>query len=300
MRNVTLHTSCLLLAVFALQLLSGCIRDQHVPDCPPFKVRVLVKDKNYFNVEQVELEDSVSEDLPFAAYVPTLHYTVRNAATGEVVNHREVFNVDPGLTEVDLIFEPSLPYGKYVATFWGGGEHCDEFIDKGESATLHPDGMEGDDYYFTTDTIDYHYRHEVELLEMERVKGKLIIEAVDLPADVTAMSYSVTNLFAVTDHHFQYSGNTEFSKTVPYSNTNPWVEKVMLAPTVSKKNSLITTAFECADGSRLVPKAISITLKRNTITVVRYVWSEEKQEFEIYVLLNNSWDQVNNMEMEID
>ena len=77
----TRHILCMLLTTAAL---SSCVRDEIEP-CPPLQVNITVKDKNYFNVDKVELEERLPEDLAFREYIPTLHYTLRDAATGEVV-----------------------------------------------------------------------------------------------------------------------------------------------------------------------------------------------------------------------
>lgn len=62
----------------------ACVRDEIEP-CPPLQVNIEVKDKNYFNVDKVELEEKLSEELAFRAYIPTLHYTLRDATTGKAV-----------------------------------------------------------------------------------------------------------------------------------------------------------------------------------------------------------------------
>ena len=73
--------------LFSLLVLSSCVRDDIQP-CPPLQVHIVVKDKNYFNVDKVELEERKSEDLAFREYVPTLYYMLRDAATGEVVEEQ--------------------------------------------------------------------------------------------------------------------------------------------------------------------------------------------------------------------
>lgn len=48
----------------------------------------------------------------------------------------------------------------------------------------------------------------------------------------------------------------------------------------------------------LTPKDVKITMKRNELTVLRYVWDCEKQDFVIYALLNNSWTIISQMDIE--
>ncbi len=39
-------------------------------------------------------------------------------------------------------------------------------------------------------------------------------------------------------------------------------------------------------------------MKGNELTVLRYVWDAESGRFKIYVLVNDSWEIVNRMEVE--
>ena len=50
---------------------ASCIRDEIEP-CPPLQVRIAVKDKNYFNINEVVrlgYAEKLAEDLPFRDYV---------------------------------------------------------------------------------------------------------------------------------------------------------------------------------------------------------------------------------------
>ncbi len=80
--------ACLAFLLGGSLIASSCLRDD-IPDCPPMNVKIVVKDKNYFNVDKVELEDRVAEDLPFKEYVPTLYWVLRDAQTGDVVDGSE-------------------------------------------------------------------------------------------------------------------------------------------------------------------------------------------------------------------
>lgn len=40
------------------------------------------------------------------------------------------------------------------------------------------------------------------------------------------------------------------------------------------------------------------TLYRNTITALRYVYVVEKQDYDIYVRINDGWEVINNMVIE--
>lgn len=79
----------------ALTLVS-CVRDEILP-CPPLQVNIAVKDKNYFNVDKVELEDRLPDDLPLRDYVPTLYYRLNRImedGTSRMVEEKGVFQVE--------------------------------------------------------------------------------------------------------------------------------------------------------------------------------------------------------------
>ena len=79
--NISLKS--ILLILLTVPALTSCIRDE-IEDCPPLHVNIAVKDKNYFNVDKVDMEERRAEDLAFREYVPTLFYMLRDAKTGEV------------------------------------------------------------------------------------------------------------------------------------------------------------------------------------------------------------------------
>ena len=39
-------------------------------------------------------------------------------------------------------------------------------------------------------------------------------------------------------------------------------------------------------------------MHRNELTVLRYVWNEEKEDFEVFMLVNDNWEMVHGMEIE--
>lgn len=84
-----------LLSALAVGLMfSSCIRDE-IAECPPMRITVVVKDKNYFNENSVAdkgLIEKKADNLPFREYVSTLYYIVRDEAGNTVAEHnlREV------------------------------------------------------------------------------------------------------------------------------------------------------------------------------------------------------------------
>ena len=70
--------------LFSLLVFTSCIKED--PEaCPPLQVNITVKDKNYFNVDNLPIQVRRSETLPFREYIPTLHYILRDAETGSLL-----------------------------------------------------------------------------------------------------------------------------------------------------------------------------------------------------------------------
>lgn len=165
----------LLISIATLPLLSSCIRDDVEP-CPPLQVEISVKDKNYFNVDNVPLEARKSESLAFREYVPTLYYALRDASTGEIVEEQGVFSITGSEPTQSVTFCECLPFGKYVLTVWGGLADNTPLTDQSLTSILHANRTEANDIYLTHDTLVYDLQHTNYSAALQRVTGKLVIQ----------------------------------------------------------------------------------------------------------------------------
>ncbi|MDE7436928.1 MAG: hypothetical protein K2M93_00435 [Muribaculaceae bacterium] len=281
----------------------SCIRDE-LQECPPLRVNIAVKDKNYFNVDNVALEERKSENLPFREYVPTLFYTLRDLKTGEIVDESDVINVKGDNQVYTADFCPCIPHGTYILTVWGGMKDMDSHNDDYTSMTFHPEHINGRDMYLVNDTLEYTPTKYDYTVEMERVKGKLIIQAENLPEGIEFSEKSVNNLFGGVNHKFEYSGTTHVATSQQWQG-NEVITKTILAPSISEKASKLEVRLH--DGSLLSRSGdlsiidayqVSITMSRNKLTVVRYVWNQYKNDFDIYVLIDDNWEKVHGMQIE--
>ncbi|MBQ3608886.1 MAG: hypothetical protein IJA03_02440 [Bacteroidaceae bacterium] len=286
----------LLVGLLLLQL-TGCIRDEIEP-CPPLEIRLAVKDKNYFNVDKVDLEERVDEDLPFRTYVPNLYYQLRDADSGEILEEQEIPQIDSD--EKEFVYSHCcLPHGEYIVTVWGGITNPDKLDDYKHTLTLHPEHTQGDDVYLVCDTLVYDaytYSHK---LEMERTKGKLIVQSFNLPAHINASEITADHLWGQVDESLNYSGQTEVTHPATFEPQFEIVDKSLLAPSTGMKNTILKVDFyRESDSYRplvMSPPDINITMHRNELTVVRYVYDAQNNEFLIYVLINDSWQQVHGL-----
>lgn len=295
--NISLKN--ILLVLLVAPTLASCIRDQ-LEDCPPLRVEIGVKDKNYFNVDRVDMEQRLPDDLAFREYVPTLFYMLRDAATGEVVEEMGVFDVEGDGKTVALDFCPCLPHGKYILTVWGGLKDMSALSDDRLSMTLHPDKVQGDDVYMVNDTLVYDaYRYDY-TVEMERIKGKLIVQAEGLPHGIEYSVKTVDNLFANLDCNFLYTGNTSVQTQGEWTG-NKMQTKTFLSPSIRENASLLRVQmYDNAqhEGAAFSPKDVAITMRRNELTVLRYVWDEDKRKFVVYMLINDNWELLHGMEID--
>lgn len=293
----TRHILCILLTV---AVFSSCVRDEIAP-CPPLQVNITVKDKNYFNVDKVELEQRLDDNLAFREYIPTLHYMLCDAATGEVVEEQGVFTVEGDEKTFPITFCDCIPHGKYILTVWGGLDDINPLADDHTSVVFHPENREGNDIYLANDTLVYdawNYDHTV---DMERTKGKLVIQATNLPACISRTDKSVGGLYGKLDCNFKYSDETTVYTETPWNVPAEIVTKTVLAPSIKKDGSALNVNFYAATGNDtpvLMPQNVNITMKRNELTVLRYVYDEDKDDFTIYILVNAAWQQVVDLDIQ--
>lgn len=287
-----------LLLAFTLFGTSSCVRDEILP-CPPLQVNVTVKDKNYFNVDKVALEERKSEDLAFKAYVPTLYYQLRDAITGEVVEEQGVFEVTGDEKAFPITFCDCIPHGKYVLTVWGGLKDNTPLGDDSLSAILHAEEQEGDDFYLTHDTLDYDAWNYDYTVDMERTKGKLIIQVENLPEEVNYSQKTVDGIYRHVNSQFGYADLTSVLTQAEWNAEPAIITKTILAPSQKEKGSTLKADFyDSPDRVTpvLTPKAVGITMKRNELTVLRYVYDDGN--FVIYILVNDNWEMLHGMEID--
>ena len=275
--------------IWSLALLigtTGCIRDE-IESCPPLKLRLVVKDKNYFNIDmgvRLGLEERKADDLPFRDYVSTLYYILTDAATGTVVREQTLQTVTTGDREIGIAFPKDLPFGTYVFTAWGNLRSERPLGENAIASDMHLYNNEGDDIYLTSDTLVYDETRFEYLAEMERVKGKLIVQAENLPDNIDFSTKDVHNLFAFVTANFGYSRETMVHTDTLWREPNEIVTRTVLCPSTDIDNSILSVNFYDYDRnpelravgstaySWIAPDDIRIQMARNELTILRYVY----------------------------
>lgn len=288
---------------------TSCIRDE-MADCPPLRITVTVKDKNYFNIDDVVakgLIEKKDENLPFREYVSTLYYIVRDEAGNTVAEHTTYEVTDDAKEEV-IELPASLPYGKYTVTVWGNMKSERPLGDNPSTGDMENADAANNDVYLTEDEVDYRLGSEHHTVELERTKGRLLIKAEGLPDYVNLSEKTLADVYSIVTAGFDYSELTDLFSRTRWAQKNEITTHTLSCPSQGMEKSTLSVSFHNegttrdGDGFRsLYPEDIKVTMGRNELTVVRYVYEPEggnEDDFTIYVLVNDNWEQIHGLVVE--
>lgn len=292
MRKLCLLISCIC-------LMTSCIRQELAP-CPPMQIDVLVKDKNYFNATDVsdilELKD---ENLPFKDYVSTLYYMITEAGTDKIIREQTTFEVQGDMKVYSILLPDDLPYGKYVVTVWGNLKTERPVGDDATYEDMFSKDALNRDIYVTSDTLDYEVGKEHFQVDLERTRGKLLIQAENIPDYVDHSAKNISNVFQYVGRNLNYAVAGNVTTDTLWQKRNQMQTETLLCPSTSINDSKLQVRFENTHtGQILTPEDIQVTISRNMLTVIRYVYQEQSNDFGIYMLVDDNWEKVHGMEVE--
>lgn len=302
------------LPVAVCLLWSSCIRDS-IPPCPPLQVTLTVKDKNYFNIDdavKLGLMERKAENLPFRDYVSTLYYIVHDAE-GKVVAEQKNTLVDNDDQTQPITLPESLPYGKYTLTVWGNMKSDEPLGEDATTAEMEAVGAAANDIYLASATFDYRYGNEEHLLAMERTKGDLLIKAEGIPDNIDFSTKDIQDIYNFVDNGFQYSTLTDIHTELDWQEIRSEIKsETLMCPSPSYEGSTLSVMFidKSAAGTQgratyhptLEPQDVNVTMGRNEITILKYVYVDEggsgEGDFEIYLRVNDNWELLHGMELD--
>ena len=322
--------------------LTSCIRDE-IAECPPMRITVAVKDKNYFNENSVAakgLIEKKADNLPFREYVSTLYYIVRDEAGNTVAEHA-TYEVTGDAKEEVIDFPADLPYGKYHVTVWGNLKSEEPLGDDPAAAELEHADAASRDVYLADAEVEYALGSEHHTVELERTKGRLIIRAENLPDYIDLSEKTICDVYSFVAAGLKYDRLTNLNSRTPWTEKNHITTHTLTGPSKGFEQSTLKVAFHDADNVSVSGKArannsllsenIKITMERNTITVVKYVYMKEDDpepdpepdpdpdpdpdpepdpdpnpdpepepggKFYIYVLVNDNWEKIHGLIVE--
>ena len=287
--------------------LGACVREK-LPDCPPMQVTLTVKDKNYFNIDdavKLGLAERKADDLPFRDYIHTLYYVVHDAE-GRVVAEQKNTEVT-GDAQTQVVSLPvELPYGTYTVTVWGNMKSEEPLGDNPTSAELEETGAAFNEVNLASGTFHYAYGKENHELALERTKGNLLIKAEGIPDNIDFSTKEVSDIYAVIDAAFRYSGNTRISTELDWDARNEMQSNTLMCPSPSYEGSTLGVTFidksaaaavgrAEVESAVLKPQDVHITMGRNEITILKYVYNTAEDGFNIFLRVNDRWEQIHSM-----
>lgn len=277
-------------------LLSSCLSDD-LPPCPALQLHIGVEDYNYTNAATFPTEPLRRTDSPLSTYVSTLSWRVTEAKTGRVVAERAAYAAPADQRIADISLPDTLRFGRYVVSVWGSMPEGLEFPDM----TNLDDPS--DDPYLVHDTLTYDPHHAEHTLRLRRIKSKLDITVEGLPEswDATSSQKQETGLYEECDKQFTYEGNMQTTNRSRFPSHTGVITHTVLPPSVGRDQTTVTLRIYDTEGReipQLTPRPVTTTLYRNTITALRYVYVVEKQDYDIYVRINDDWEIINNMNID--
>lgn len=293
----------LLILVF---IVTSCIRDSIEP-CPPLRIMINVKDKNYDNIDLVEragFESHINENLSFRDYIKNLFYALYDTESGELVYVRHLHNVE-GDYEMAAVYLPDdLPFGRYELIVWGNIDSEDGISEESDYRVynLHMGQVEGYDVYLGRSKIVYDEYNSEYVVDMIRIKGKLIIQAIGFPDYIKWSRKTVGGVAGSVDVGCNYS-ESENVVTVrqwsPESRTSGFLSSTFIAPSILDDGCLIDVALydsQQMEEAVMELSAVPVGIYRNRITVVRYIYEPDTEKISMYILVDDGWDAIHNLE----
>lgn len=297
------HNRIYLLTLLPL-LLTACIRDNIQP-CPPLSVKIDIEDKNYTNIDIIEqktgLEQRVDENLNFRSYIQKLFYALYNLETGEIVLIRHLHEVTGDAAQATVYLPEDLPFGRYGLMVWGNINSEEGILADGRYGTydLHTGSVEGFDVYMGADELLYDEHHYEYVVWLKRLKGKLIIQAENFPENISWSKKKVTNVMGNVDYHMDYSEPEQVITYRAWGRTSNYVSDTWISPSATDDGSKVE-AWLYDDPDLESPvinlQTVTTTIRRNEITVLRYVYNETTGTTNVYVLMDDGWDEIINLE----
>ena len=114
------------------------------------------------------------------------------------------------------------------------------------------------------------------------------------------MDTEVSHLYGIVNPSFQYSEETSVFQESEIKAGAKTKTSIFLAPSFLKHESVVDVKFyknsgEGSSSSVLTPDDVKVSMERNKITVLRYVYDSDRNRFTIYMKVNDNWEEIHGM-----
>lgn len=274
-----------------LVLPSSCIKDGD-GDCPVVShtVNLVIKDKNYFNVNSFPEVKPVDEQLPFRSFSSNIYYLLINTDTGEITREAALTDVTDNNSRYTINLD-DIPEGNYELAVWGN------LTTDTPAGTLHPNGVEHTDIYVADALLKIGPTSDSETLYMQRTKGKLLVLCTNFPEGFTRLQANVKHISQTSDAHLVYGGDAEVNKDQPLGSVN----EMLLAPTPAGTSTLLNLTFYAPEArSATLPLIIpetKITMNRNELTAIRVDYNNLNQTWDVSIYADGKWTLIHHLDI---
>ncbi len=266
-----------------------------------------IQDKNYGNIDFVEqqtgLDHRIDETLSFRSYIQKLFYVLYDLETGETVMVRHLHDVTGDAAMATVYLPEDLPFGRYGLMVWGNINSEEGILYDGRLNTyaLHMGGIEGYDVYMAAEELLYDECHYEYVVKLMRLKGKLIIQAEGFPDEIGwSQKKVVSDVMGEVDHELRYSGSEDVATQRTWGKTSTYASHTYIAPSASERGSTVKKAqlYDTPDMERsaIELQPVTTTFERNEITVLRYVYDAETGTTDVFILMDDGWNEIINLE----
>lgn len=290
MRNIQFILAFVLCISF-----SSCIKDS-LDDCP-LTILISVKDKNYFNTHEIDLLELKDENQNFNYYLSHIAYRLVNLDNGTVLESHELIAATSTQKEHELTFNSKLPFGKYKLTIWGGMDSHDRIPKNGGNIQLHMDNRLGEDLYTDEILIDYSEQDFTHQMELERIKGKLILYVEKLPLHFSHIQTEVSNLAGIVSPSLEYGLASKVNYVFQVAQNQKY--DFHLAPTISNLETKVRIHVHGGNplsetGSMPKEELVNFSLKmeRNKIYIYKIIYDGGLTEHKIQALIDSNWEDI--------
>ena len=109
------------------------------------------------------------------------------------------------------------------------------------------------------------------------------------------MDERIDRIYERVNHLFNYLNPISVAKMATWESAEEIVVSSILAPSTGSAQSVLHLGFYNAltrSVPDFTPKDVNITLKRNELTTLKYAYSEERNDFFIYILMGDTWEMI--------